>query len=291
MHFKQSECQAWTTDISCYKVFDEKSNQFLGLFYLDLYPREGKFNHAAVFPLVQRSVVGDDVKRASAAMVVNFDPSKDGQPSLMHHNEVKTFFHEFGHVMHNMCSTANFARFAGNAVEKDFVELPSQMLENWVWDKNVLKRLGKHYESGEPLPDELIQKKLDSRLLFEAYAEMGQLFQSTFDFIIHSASENSTVADGMIAKERVTLHKKHEESSQAIWAQLKLDIMDMSQLPNTNPAASFGHLFSGYESNYYGYLWSHVYASDLFSEFKRKGIMNKELGMRYRQMILAPGGT
>ena len=80
----------------------------------------------------------------------------------------------------------------------------------------------------------------------------------------------------MIAKERVTLHKRHEESSQAIWAQLKLDIMDMSQLPNTNPAASFGHLFSGYESNYYGYLWSHVYASDLFSEFKRKGIMNKE---------------
>jgi Zn-dependent oligopeptidase len=153
---KLDSCKAWEKSVTCYKVFDERSNEFMGLFYLDLYPREGKYNHAAVFPLVQRSVVGDDIKRAAAAMVVNFDTAKEGQPSLMVHSNVKTFFHEFGHVMHNMCSKANYARFSGTAVERDFVELPSQMLENWTWDPTIMKRLSSHYKTGEPMPDELI---------------------------------------------------------------------------------------------------------------------------------------
>ena len=259
LKFQKSTCEAWTKDISCYKVFDDTSNEFMGLFYLDLYPREGKYNHAAVFPIIQRSVVGEDVKRATSAMVVNFNPAKEGQPPLMLHHEVSTFFHEFGHVMHSMCSKADFSRFSNFGVERDFVELPSQMLENWTWDPRVLARLSSHWETGKPLPADLIARKVEAKTAFEAVGTVAQLFQSTFDLILHSpdASGDKKDANGIVAKERKAVHKKHAENdSQAMWGTLKLDMLDMQMLPETNPAASFDHLFGGYESQYYGYLWS-----------------------------------
>lgn len=124
--FKQlPEAQTWHKEVSTYEVRDKKSNDLLGHFYLDLYPRDDKFNHAAAFTLLKRSNIDKNLRLAAAAMVTNFNPPEGDKPSLLHHREVVTFFHEFGHVMHNMCSEANYNRFSGASVEKDFVEMPS----------------------------------------------------------------------------------------------------------------------------------------------------------------------
>jgi len=132
-----------------YEVKDKETDRVLGHFYLDLYPRPDKFNHAACMTLLKREVNGGKTSPAAAAMVSNFSPSSPGEVATLSHGEVVTFFHEFGHVMHNMCNEANFSRFAGASVEKDFVEMPSQMLENWIWNKQIMKRLSKHEKTGE----------------------------------------------------------------------------------------------------------------------------------------------
>ena len=160
--------QLWHEEASCYLVEDKQSGETLGHFYLDLYPRDNKFGHAAVFPLLKRAKIDGKVIPAAAAMLCNFDKPSETRPSLLPHGDVVTFFHEFGHVMHGMCSTANYSRFSGTSVERDFVELPSQMLENWVWDKTILKRVSKHFETGEPLPDDIIDKKIGIKNLLEA---------------------------------------------------------------------------------------------------------------------------
>jgi len=130
---KLPKAKTWNKLVTAYEVRDKASDKKIGNFYLDLYPREDKFNHAAAMTLLKRSQSGGKTQLASAAMVTNFSPGKDGEPSILPHGEVVTFFHEFGHVMHNMCNEAKFDRFAGASVEKDFVEMPSQMLENWIW--------------------------------------------------------------------------------------------------------------------------------------------------------------
>ena len=117
----------------------------MGHFYLDLYPREGKFNHAAAFALIKRAKIDGEIISPAVAMVTNFNPPREDKPSFLSHKEVITFFHEFGHVMHNLCSEANFTKLSGTAVERDFVEMPSQMLENWIWDADILSKVSKHY--------------------------------------------------------------------------------------------------------------------------------------------------
>lgn len=131
---KLEKAQTWNKLVSVYEVRDKESNKKIGNFYLDLYPREDKFNHAAAMTLLKRAKVDNKTQLASAAMVTNFSPGKSAsEPSVLPHSEVVTFFHEFGHVMHNMCNEAKYDRFSGAQVEKDFVEMPSQMLENWIW--------------------------------------------------------------------------------------------------------------------------------------------------------------
>ena len=160
--------QLWHEDASMYLVEDAANGETLGHFYLDLHPRDNKFSHAAVFPLLKRAKIDGKVIPAAAAMLCNFDKPSAERPSLLPHGDVVTFFHEFGHVMHGMCSHANYSRFSGTSVERDFVELPSQMLENWVWDKTIMKRVSKHFESGDQLPDDLIDKKIGIKNLLEA---------------------------------------------------------------------------------------------------------------------------
>jgi Zn-dependent oligopeptidase len=150
--------QRWHPDVRLFQVNDLETKEFLGHFYLDLYPREFKYNHAAVFPLIQRSFINGKYTAPAVAMVVNFERGKEAKDSLLSHDNVITFFHEFGHVMHNLCTKGNFTSMSGAQVEGDFVEMPSQMLENWVWDTNMTKRLSKHYETGEPMSDEMIAK-------------------------------------------------------------------------------------------------------------------------------------
>ena len=122
-------------------------------------------------------------------MVCNFEKPQPEKPSNLYHDDVETFFHEFGHVMHNMCTKSNYSRFSGTSVERDFVELPSQMLENWVWNKDIMKRLSQHFTTGESLPIELIDKKIEAKNLNQAIFTLRQLFFGTFDFLLHTASD------------------------------------------------------------------------------------------------------
>lgn len=158
-------------------------------------------------------------------MVVNFDTPTEGKSATLPHGDVETFFHEFGHVMHNICSESKYSRLSGTSVERDFVELPSQMLENWVWDKEVLQRLSKHQETGEPLPEELINKKLELKNLNEALATLKQLFLATFDFVVHSEPEESqdVYRYGLIHAARKAIKHKNttDIDTSALWSWLK----------------------------------------------------------------------
>ncbi|XP_068207968.1 thimet oligopeptidase-like isoform X1 [Palaemon carinicauda] len=269
---QEPDADTWHDDVKLYRVNDAKTDEKMGYFFLDLYPRDGKFGHAAIFPL-QPSCVRNDGERqvAVCAMMCNFTkPTKD-KPALLDHSEVETYFHEFGHVMHHICSRATFAMFAGTRVERDFLEAPSQMLENWVWEKEPLALMSAHYETGKTLPDEIVEKLAKSRKANAGGFNLRQIILSTFDQSIHRTGKADT---------------------KSLFAQTYRDIMDIEPIPNTNMPANFGHLAGGYDAQYYGYLWSEVFSMDMYdSRFKKEGILNPVIGADYRKLILQPGGS
>ena len=152
---------------------DAKTKELLGHFYLDLYRRDNKFSEAAVFPLVGRVKLADEIVPSAAAMIFNLEKPTETESSLLYHSGVETFFHEFGHLLHNICSESNISRFSGTNVEVDFVELPSQMLENWIWNKEIIKKVSKHHINGQSLPEELIDQKIKIKNLNAACATLN----------------------------------------------------------------------------------------------------------------------
>jgi thimet oligopeptidase len=261
----------YNSEVLGYEVHDSATGYLLGTFYLDLYPRPGKYDHFANFPIIARRVLPDGTVRAPMSVIVgNWSRPAPGQPALLSHEEVETFFHEFGHNMAAMLADEPYATLT-EGFRSDFVEAPSQMLENWVWDPGILKQISANVSTGEPLPDALIQKMIAARYFDYAYSTTVQILYASVDMKYHSSG--STV------------------DTTAVWKSSVGELTPNTFVDGTHPQAGFGHLMSGYDAGYYGYLWSKVYAQDMFSAFKLGGLENPAVGARYRADILAPART
>jgi len=261
----------WCEDVREFKVVDKSNGDTKGVFYLDLFPRDGKYKHFAVFDFMDRRVRDGGVFLPVASMVANFQKPTKSRPSLLTHPEVETFFHEFGHLMHVMSNSASYSSFGLDGVLPDFIETPSMMFENWVWKEEILSLLSGHFEdSRKKLPSELLEKLIDAKLLDIGLFQLRQVFYSLIDMFYHTEVPDDP---------RTEWFKKYQE------------ITLFTHPTDTVPEASFGHLMGGYEAGYYGYLWSKVYAEDMFTKFEENGIMNEKTGYEYRVKILAPGGS
>lgn len=264
--------QAWAPDVREFAIYDVATGDAIGWFFLDLYPREGKFEHFAAFPLRSGRLLPDGGYRTPVSAIIgNWPRPEAGQPTLLNHDEVVVFFHEFGHVMHETLSHTRYATLYGINVRGDFGEAPSQMLENWMWQPAVLKKISGRVGSGEPLPDALIGKLIAARHVADGVTWGTQAFYAEYDLRLHS------------------LPGKPDPTG--LWFRLKSKLTVFPEIPGTYPEASFNHLMAGYDAGYYGYLWSKVYAQDMFTEFQRAGLENPAVGLRYRQQILVPGGS
>jgi len=262
--------QAWNPDVLQYEVSDARSGALLGTTYFDLYPRPGKYGHFANFPILPVRVVAGRYRAPIAAIVGNWPKPAPGKPALLSHGDVVTFFHEFGHNMAALLATAPYETLS-NGFTWDFVEAPSQMLENFVWQPEVLKQISSNWQTGALLPDGLIASMVRARYVDNAYFTTRQIMYSVIDMAYHTSGP-------------------HVDTT-AIWAKYARQLTPMPMAPGTRPQASFGHLMGGYDAGYYGYLWSKVYAQDMFTAFLQGGLENPAVGMRYRQDILQPART
>lgn len=263
---------AWSPEVRLFAIRDGANNALIGHFYADLYPREGKYGHFAAFDLgVGHANLDGTYRNTFAAMVGNWPRGAADKPALLSHEDVETFFHEFGHIMHQTLTRAKYASLAGTNVRRDFVEAPSQMLENWVWDPAILKRVSKHYQTGEPLPDALLDKMVAAKHVNEGIHTSRQLMFATVDYRYHSSGS--------------------KVDTTTTWNELSQSVMQVPSVPGTHPQAAFGHLMGGYDSGYYGYLWSKVFAQDMFTRFEKEGLTSSKVGAEYRKQILEPGGV
>lgn len=260
----------WHPDVQAFDIFEADGSEPFARFYMDLFPRPNKYGHAAAFTLRRgRALPNGDYQKPVSAIVANFTKPNTTQPSLLRHSEVVTFFHEFGHILHQTLTRARRARFSGTATERDFVEAPSQMLEHWVWEPKVLAGFARHHETGAPLPRNLLDSMIAAKNLNSGVTTLRQLFFASLDFAYHSPG-----FDGDTTKGVESLHA----------------ITGFSYLPGTHFQSGFGHLF-GYDAGYYGYLWSHVFGDDMYTRFEAAGPLDEATGRHYRKVILERGGS
>lgn len=271
--FEKADLPAWHPDVQVYQIKDKKTGELISNFYLDMYPRDGKYTHAATWSFVDRFQLPDgSYQTPSVVIAANFTPAGNGVPALLEHSEVETLFHEFGHVLQMSMATSKYATLTGDNVAWDYIETHSQLLENWAWQPQVLKRISAHYQTGEPLPDEMMEALVKSKNAGAATAFIRQNFLGQFDVAAHAADK------------RVDTTK--------LYAQMMKDITGVPMTPGTIPQASFGHIMSltdPYDVGYYVYAWSLVIAQDIFSQFQEQGLFNAELGARLREYIYTPG--
>lgn len=270
--FEKADIPVWHEDVKSFKIKDSSTHDLIAYFYMDLYPREGKYKHAACFGLVEGEEKDDgSYQTPFVAIVANMNKPSDTTPSLLKHGEVETLFHEFGHVLHNALTRSKYSAFSGTNVSGDFVEVPSQLLERWAWDKEVLKKISKHYRTGESLPDDLIEKMIAAKNFGAGGAYLRQNFFAQYDMSLHMADKTPDTTK--------------------VYFDLTKKIRALPLTKGTIPQASFGHIMGGYDAGYYGYLWSEVIAEDFFSEFEKNGIFNQETGLKFRREVLEKGGT
>lgn len=265
--FTKVDVPVWHPSVEAYEL-KEKDGTLIGRFFLDMHPRDGKYKHAAAFP-IQSGVTGARVPEA--ALVCNF-PGGDGTAGLMEHDHVETFFHEFGHLIHHLFGGKNqrWVGVSGFNTEWDFVEAPSQMLEEWAWDYKALSRFAKN-EKGEVLPEALVKKMTKARDFGKGLWVKQQMFYAAVSLNYYDRDPKDLDTTAMM------------KELQAKYSLFKY-------VPDTFFQASFGHL-DGYSAIYYTYMWSLVIAKDLLSVFEKQGMLNPAPAERYRKYVLEPGGS
>ena len=263
---------AWAPGVRLYAIADADADEPFAYFYLDLVPREGKFLSPASFPMRAGRRLPDGGYRPPVSAIIGNGPAAaPGEPALFGHADLVQFFHEFGHVMHTTLSTAPYATLYGANTRRDFVEAPSQMLENWVWQPDVLRRLSSHVETGEPLPEATLARMAALKRASSGVFWTRQAFLATYDLTLHLAAPDI--------------------DANAHWFELMPRMTPLPSTPGAMPPASFMPIMGGYDAIYYGYIWSRVYAQDMFSAFGPGGIDDPAIGLRFRRQVLAPGGS
>ena len=260
-------------DVKVYEVNDA-DGRHLALFYADFFPRASKRGGAWMTEFRGQSIVNGVERRPFISTVMNFTKPTADAPSLITHDELVTFLHEFGHALHGIFAEGRYGSLTGTNVSRDFVELPSQIMENWAFEPEYLNSFAKHYQTGDPIPAELIEKVVAAKNYLAAYAQVRQLHFGYLDMAWHSLTE--LPAENAVAFEQKTL-------------------APYAVMPAVEGAAfstSFSHIFSGgYSAGYYSYKWAEVLEADAFSLFKEKGIFNTEVSHSFRENILSKGGS
>jgi thimet oligopeptidase len=266
----------WIGDLQLYTVTDAKTGEPMGLFYLDMFPRDGKYNHFAQFGIIEGKRLPDGkYQRPVCCLVCNFPPPQPDKPSLLSHDEVETIFHEFGHAMHTILTRAKYSRFAGTSVPQDFVEAPSQMLENWPWDKKVLDSFAADYrDPKKKIPQEILSQLKTARFATYATYYRRQLSFGLMDLTLHTQI-HATNADDLVPL------------SNKILSDVSFPVP-----PDTAFVAYFGHII-GYGAGYYGYAWADAIAADMATVFEQSpdGFFDKTTGMRMHNEIYAVGDS
>jgi len=268
-----SDIDKYHEEVKTYRVYDLEKN-FISIFYADFHPRAGKRGGAWMTSFKSQWKKDGENIRPHISNVCNFTPSTETKPSLLTFNEVTTLFHEFGHGLHGMLANTTYPSLSGTSVYWDFVELPSQIMENWCYEKEALELFAKHYKTGEVIPMELVQKIKDSATFQEGMATLRQLSFGLLDMSWHGADPTD-----------ITDVKAHETKAFA-GTNLYPDTAE------TCMSTAFAHIFQGgYSSGYYSYKWAEVLDADAFAFFKEKGIFNNEVATKFKEHVLSKGGT
>jgi len=270
---KNLEIPVYHQDVSVYEVRRE-SGEYLGLIYLDFFPRASKKSGAWMTTFLEQMIRDEKNIRPHVSIVCNFTKPVGDKPSLLNYGEVRTLFHEFGHALHGLMSNCNYRGVSGTNVYWDFVELPSQIMENWIYEKECLDLFAVHYQTGEKIPEDILIKIRESASFHEGRNTLRQLSFAILDMAWHGDDPTNIKDVGEFenkAKKRTEL---------------------LPEVPGTNSSCSFSHIFQGgYSAGYYGYKWAEVLEADAFELFKEKGIFNKDIANKFLKEILSKGGS
>lgn len=268
--------EVYHKDVKAYEVLNEDGD-IVSIFLADFFPRDGKRGGAWMTSYRSQKYEGDKRTIPQVSIVCNFTPSSAGHPSLLKFNEVETLFHEFGHALHGMLADTYYQSLSGTSVYWDFVELPSQIMENWCYEKECLDMFAKHYETGELIPEELVDRIKKSSTYHEAYATVRQLSFGLLDMAWHSLSSDQ-------ANEIQSVGNFEADA----FARTEL----FPKVEGINMSVQFSHIFAGgYAAGYYSYKWAEVLDADAFSMFKEHGVFDKKIADSFKENVLSKGGT
>jgi peptidyl-dipeptidase Dcp len=274
IRFKEAKnYPVWHKDVQAFEVEDEENGSFIGTLYADFHPRAGKNSGAWKTSYRDQGLYNGKVERPVVAIVCNFTKPTPDKPSLLTHDEVLTLFHEMGHAVHALLSNVTYRSLAGTNVRWDFVELPSQVQENWCYETETLDLFAAHYKTGEKIPKDLVTKMIESKNFMGGMGGLRQVSLALLDMAWHS-SDKAHAEDIVVFEDKA--------------------IADCALFPRLGgpTSVSFGHIFAGgYSAGYYSYKWAEVLDADTFEFFKETGLYNRETARKYRQEILSKGGS